>query len=65
MEKNFSFKDATQKSASMVLFGIVLIELEPWRPNFEKCPHLREKGGVLTLRKSHWVCADLYSTGCS
>ena len=24
------------------------VELQPWRPIFEKCPHLREKGGVLT-----------------
>jgi len=41
------FKDATQNSASMVVGGIE-IELQPWRPIFEKCPHLREKGGVLT-----------------
>ena len=46
-EKKLFFKDATQKSASMVLSGIT-IELEPWSPIFEKCPHLREKGGVLT-----------------
>jgi hypothetical protein len=26
------------------------LALEPRRPIFEKCPHLREKGGVLTLR---------------
>jgi len=44
---NFFFKDATQNSASMVVGGIE-IELQPWRPIFEKCPHLREKGGVLT-----------------
>jgi hypothetical protein len=31
----------------MVLGGIA-IELEPSWPIFEKCPHLREKGGVLT-----------------
>ena len=43
-KKKLFFKDATQKSASMVLSGIV-IELEPWSPIFEKCPHLREKGG--------------------
>jgi hypothetical protein len=24
------------------------IEVVPWRPIFQKCPHLREKGGVLT-----------------
>ena len=46
-EKNFVFKDATQKSATMVL-GEIDIELVPSRPNFEKCSHLREKGGVLT-----------------
>ena len=46
-KKKLVFKDATQKSASMVPCGIA-IELEPWRPIFEKCPHLREKGGVLT-----------------
>ena len=48
-KKNLVFKDATQKSASMVLCGIP-IELVPWSPIFEKCSHLREKGGVLTLR---------------
>ena len=31
----------------MVVSGIG-IKLQPWRPIFEKCPHLREKGGVLT-----------------
>ena len=46
-EKKMFFKDATLKSASMVVSGIV-IELQPWSPIFEKCPHLREKGGVLT-----------------
>jgi hypothetical protein len=51
------FKDATQKSAPLVAPGIAL-ELQPTEPIFEKCPHLREKGGVLTLRKPHWVCAD-------
>jgi hypothetical protein len=45
--KKLFFKDATQKSAFMVLSGIA-IELVPWRPIFEKCSHLREKGGVLT-----------------
>ena len=59
-KKKLVFKDATQKSASMVLSGIA-IELEPWSPIFEKCPHLREKGGVLTLRTPHWVRADPYS----
>ena len=33
----------------MVLREIAL-ELEPWSPIFEKCSHLRDKGGVLTLR---------------
>jgi hypothetical protein len=41
------FKDATHNSASRVPWGIP-IDLEPWRPTFEKCSHLREKGGVLT-----------------
>ena len=46
-KKKLFFKDATQKSASVVL-GEVSIELVPRSPIFEKCPHLREKGGVLT-----------------
>jgi hypothetical protein len=46
-KKKLFFKDATQKSASVVVDGIE-IELQPRRPIFEKCPHLREKGGVLT-----------------
>jgi hypothetical protein len=46
MKKKLVFKDATQKSASMVVSGIE-IELQPWRPIFEKFSHLREKGGVL------------------
>ena len=28
--------------------GGIAVELEPREPIFEKCPHLREKGGVLT-----------------
>ena len=28
----------------------IAVEFVPRRPIFEKCPHLREKGGVLTLR---------------
>jgi hypothetical protein len=36
-----------QKSASVVQWGIA-VEFVPRRPIFEKCPHLREKGGVLT-----------------
>ena len=47
LKKTLFFKDATQKSASMVVSGIA-IELQPWSPIFEKCSHLREKGGVLT-----------------
>ena len=35
-----------QKSASMVPCGIEF-HMEPWRPIFLKCFHLREKGGVL------------------
>jgi hypothetical protein len=46
-KKNVFFKDATQKSARVVVGGIE-IELQPREPIFEKCPHLREKGGVLT-----------------
>jgi hypothetical protein len=46
-EKKLFFKDATEKSATLVLGGIA-VELEPTWPIFEKCPHLREKGGVLT-----------------
>jgi hypothetical protein len=56
----FFFKDATQKSASVVHRGSA-VELVPRRPIFEKCPHLREKGGVLMLRTPRWVCADPYS----
>jgi hypothetical protein len=33
----------------------------PREPIFEKCPHLREKGGVLTLKTPRWVCAVPYS----
>jgi hypothetical protein len=58
--KKTFFKDATQKSASVVLGGIV-VSLEPRRPIFEKCSHLGEKRGVLTLRTPRWVCADPYS----
>ena len=50
-KKNFVFKDATQKSARVVVGGIT-IEFQPREPIFEKCSHLREKGGVLTLRTS-------------
>ena len=46
-KKKLFFKAATQKSARVVLGGIA-VELEPREPIFEKCSHLREKGGVLT-----------------
>jgi hypothetical protein len=47
-KKNLFFlKDATQKSATMVALEIP-VEVQPSWPIFEKCPHLREKGGVLT-----------------
>jgi hypothetical protein len=59
-EKKLFYNDATQKSARVVRFGIA-IESVPREPIFEKCPHLREKGGVLTLRTPRWVCADPYS----
>ena len=32
---------------------VIAIESVPWRPIFEKCPHLREKGGVLTKIWAH------------
>jgi hypothetical protein len=43
----FFIKDATQKLAPLVPRGIG-IKMVPTEPIFEKCPHLREKGGVLT-----------------
>jgi hypothetical protein len=46
-KKTFFFKDATQKTARVVQWGID-IEFVPREPIFEKCSHLREKGGVLT-----------------
>ena len=45
-KKTFFF-GVSQKSASVVQWGIA-IEFVPRRPIFEKCSHLREKGGVLT-----------------
>ena len=51
-EKKLFCEDATQKSASMVAPGIA-IKVQPWSPIFEKCPHLREKGGVLTKNWAH------------
>ena len=52
LKKNLFFNDATQKSASVVLWGIE-IELVPRRPIFEQCSHLREKRGVLTKIWAH------------
>ena len=43
-KKNLFFKDATQKSATMVASEIA-VEVQPSWPIFEKCPLLREKGG--------------------
>jgi hypothetical protein len=51
-KKKLFFKDATQKSARVVERRIV-IEFQPREPIFEKCPHLREKGGVLTKIWAH------------
>ena len=51
-KKKLFFKDATQKSARVVERGID-IEFQPREPIFEKCPHLREKGGVLTKIWAH------------
>jgi hypothetical protein len=62
-KKKRFFKDATQKSASVVQL-VNRLGCLPRRPIFEKCSHLREKGGVLTLRTPHWVCADPYSRCC-
>ena len=61
LKKKPFFKDATQKSAPLVQWGIA-VEFVPTEPIFEKCPHLREKGGVLTKiwhirnRLSRTVC---------
>jgi hypothetical protein len=51
-EKKLCFKDATQKSASVVQWGMG-VEFVPRRPFFEKCSHLRDKGGVLTQIRAH------------
>ena len=40
----FEDENIFQKSATLVVSGIV-IELQPTWPIFEKCSHLREKGG--------------------
>ena len=46
-KKKLFFIDATQNSARVVLSRIEFW-IVPREPIFEKCPHLREKGGVLT-----------------
>jgi hypothetical protein len=51
-KKTFFFKAASQKLASMVQWGIAF-EFVPWRPIFEKCSHLPEKGGVLTQIRAY------------
>ena len=43
---------ASQKSATLVPLEIA-VELEPTWPIFERCSHLREKGGVLTKIWAH------------
>jgi hypothetical protein len=48
-EKKRFFNDATQNSARVVLSRIEFW-IVPREPIFEKYPHLREKGGVLTLK---------------
>jgi hypothetical protein len=60
----FFFTNATQKLARVVKRGIA-IEFQPREPIFEKCSHLREKGGVLTLKTPRWVCAYPYSTSAA
>jgi hypothetical protein len=51
-KKNFFCFGVSQKSASVVEPKIEL-EFQPRRPIFEKCSHLREKGGVLTKIWAH------------
>jgi len=51
-KKNFFCFGVSQKSASVVQWGIA-VEFVPRRPIFEKCSHLREKGGVLTQIRAH------------
>jgi hypothetical protein len=51
-KKKTLFKDATQKSARLVLCRIEFC-IVPRQPIFEKCPHLREKGWVLTKIWAH------------
>ena len=51
-KKNFFCFGVSQKSASVVAPEIE-VEVQPREPIFEKCPHLREKGGVLTKIWAH------------
>jgi hypothetical protein len=51
-KKNFFCFGVSQKSASVVQRGIA-VEFVPRSPIFEKCPHLREKGGVMTQIRAH------------
>jgi hypothetical protein len=51
-KKTFFYFGVSQKSAFVVPWGIAL-DLEPRRPIFEKCSHLREKEGVLTQIRAH------------
>jgi hypothetical protein len=46
-KSNTNILPATQKSATLVRRRIAIKTVPTW-PIFEKCPHLREKGGVLT-----------------
>jgi hypothetical protein len=46
-QKKLFFNNATQKLATLVPRGIANKMVPTW-PIFEKCSHLREKGGVLT-----------------
>jgi hypothetical protein len=47
----FEDENFFQKSASVVV-GVLQFRLQSRRPIFEKCSHLREKGGVLMLFKT-------------
>ena len=58
-ENKFFCFGVSQKSASVVQLKIVLVFFSA--EAFEKCSHLRDKGGVLTLISQYWVCADPYS----
>jgi hypothetical protein len=47
------FLSAGPETATLVVGGIAIELLQPTWPIFEKCPHLREKGGVLTKIRAH------------